>query len=114
MKKLITLFMLAEILLSPVVTQAQDTTETEDAAVTTTAQPSRSNILDDVDEEEQKVKHILHVKLIEGRVSLMTPILICLLLGSALALEPLITLYMSSTNAHKLLANVDDALEAGG
>src|SRR5690606_11111057 len=114
MKKLITLFMLAGILLSPVVTQAQDTTETEDAAVTTTAQPSSPTIVDDVVEEEQSFHQILKEKFIEGGVTFMTPILICLILGLAVALERIITLNLSSTNTKKLLAKVEDALETGG
>jgi len=115
MKKLITLFMLAGILLSPVITQAQDTTETEDAAVqTTTAQPSTPVIVDDVVEEEQSFHQILKEKFIEGGVTFMTPILICLILGLAVSLERIITLNLSSTNTKKLLAKVEDALETGG
>lgn len=106
--------MLAGILLSPVVTQAQDTTETEDAAVTTTAQPSSPTIVDDVVEEEQSFHQILKEKFIEGGVTFMTPILICLILGLAVALERIITLNLSSTNTKKLLAKVEDALETGG
>src|SRR5690554_3519691 len=44
----------------------------------------------------------------------MTPILICLILGLAVALERIITLNLSATNSKKLLAKVEDALETGG
>jgi biopolymer transport protein ExbB len=113
MKKLITLFMLAGILFSPVITQAQDTTETEDVAVTT-AQPSTPVIVDDVVGEEQTFHQILKEKFIEGGVTFMTPILLCLILGLAVSLERIITLNLSSTNTKKLLAKVEDALETGG
>src|SRR5690606_10873271 len=115
MKKLITLFMLAGILFSPVITQAQDTTETEDAAVqTTTAQPSSPVIVDDVVAEEQGFHQVLKEKFIEGGVTFMTPILLCLILGLAVSLERIITLNLSATNSKKLLAKVEDALETGG
>src|SRR5690554_808954 len=116
MKKLITLFMLAGILFSPVITQAQDTTETaEDTAVeTTTAQPSTPVIVDDVVEEELGFHQVLKGRFIEGGVTFMTPILLCLILGLAVALERIITLNLSATNSKKLLAKVEDALETGG
>jgi biopolymer transport protein ExbB len=113
MKKLITLFMLAGILLSPVITQAQDTTETEETAVTT-AQPSSPVIVDDVVAEEQGFHQVLKEKFIEGGTLYMTPILLCLILGLAVSLERIITLNLSSTNTKKLLAKVEDALETGG
>src|SRR5690606_34001614 len=111
MKKLITLFMLSVILMSPVITQALDTTDTEDAAVeTTTAQPSSPVIVDDVVAEEQSFHQVLKQRFIEGGVTFMTPILICLILGLAVALERIITLNLSATNSKKLLARVEDAL----
>ena len=44
----------------------------------------------------------------------MTPVLICLILGLAIAIERIITLNMATTNTDKLLANVEDALSQGG
>lgn len=44
----------------------------------------------------------------------MTPVLICLILGLAVALERIITLNLSTTNTKKLLIKVEDALESGG
>lgn len=109
--------MLAGMLYSPVITQAQDTTETaEDAAVqTTTAQPSTPTLVDDdILVEEQGFHQVLKEKFIEGGVLYMTPILLCLIFGLAVSLERIITLNLSSTNSKKLLAKVEDALETGG
>lgn len=108
--------MLAGILMSPVISQAQDTTETEDAAVQTTTapQPSSPAIVDDVVVEEQGFHQVLKEKFIEGGVTFMTPILLCLILGLAVSLERIITLNLSATNTKKLLAKVEDALETGG
>lgn len=44
----------------------------------------------------------------------MWPILICLILGMAIAIERIIVLNMATTNTKKLLAQVEDALQKGG
>src|SRR5690554_5647927 len=117
MKKLITLFMLAGILFSPVITQAQDTTDTaaDTAVEEAVVEPSAPVLVDDeVVVEEQGFHQVLKEKFIEGGVTFMTPILLCLILGLAVSLERIITLNLSSTNTKKLLAKVEDALETGG
>ncbi|HLU88346.1 MAG TPA: MotA/TolQ/ExbB proton channel family protein [Cyclobacteriaceae bacterium] len=115
MKKLITLFMLAGVLLSPVISKAQDTTETtEDTAEVTMQQTSPVVVEEDVVEEEVGFHQVIKEKFIEGGPLFMTPILICLILGLAVALERIITLNLSATNSKKLLAKVEDALETGG
>jgi biopolymer transport protein ExbB len=57
---------------------------------------------------------VIKDKFIEGDPTYMTPVLICLILGLAVALERIITLNLSTTNTKKLLAKVEDALEQGG
>ena len=44
----------------------------------------------------------------------MTPILLCFIVGLALAIERIITLNLSGTNTKKLLNNVENALNEGG
>lgn len=59
----------------------------------------------------QKVKE----KFIEGDVVFMTPVLLCLIIGMAIAIERIITLNLaSSTNSTKLLEEVESALANGG
>ena len=53
-------------------------------------------------------------KFIEGDWKFMTPVLLCLILGLAIAIERIITLNLATTNTKKLLANVEDALNTGG
>src|SRR5690554_6197921 len=114
MKKLITLFMLAGILFSPVISQAQDTTETAEETAAPPAASTPVLVDDEIVAEEQGFHQVLKEKFIEGGVTFMTPILLCLILGLAVALERIITLNLSSTNTKKLLAKVEDALETGG
>lgn len=58
----------------------------------------------------QKVKE----KFIEGGWVFMGIVLLCLILGLAIAIERIITLNLATTNTNKLLAKVEDALESGG
>ncbi len=99
-----------------------DTTMMEEAATemeeeTTTA---ASNVEDAAnmdlvaDAEEQSFHQSVKSKFIEGDWKFMSPVLICLILGLAIAIERIITLNLASTNTKKLLANVEDALNTGG
>jgi biopolymer transport protein ExbB len=56
----------------------------------------------------------LKEKFVQGGVPWMTPILILLIIGLAIAIERIIYLNMATTNTDKLLKRVEDALETGG
>ncbi|GAB3646883.1 MotA/TolQ/ExbB proton channel family protein [Echinicola sediminis] len=122
MKKLIALFMLTGMLLSPVISKAQDATEDTSAEDTTemameeeaVEEPAPVVADDDIVVEDQPFHQIIKDKFIEGDPTFMTPVLICLILGLAVALERIITLNLSTTNTKKLLAKVEDALDQGG
>src|SRR5690554_3679725 len=116
MKKLITLFMLAGILFTPVISQAQDTTETAEETAVQPSAPASTPVLvdDDIVAEEQGFHQVVKEKFIEGDPLFMSPVLICLIIGLAISLERIITLNMATTNTKKLLAKVEDALETGG
>ncbi|GAB4278987.1 MAG: MotA/TolQ/ExbB proton channel family protein [Marinilabiliales bacterium] len=58
----------------------------------------------------QKVKQLF----IEGGATFMSFVLLCLILGLALAIERIIYLNMASTNTEKLLKDVEDALNNNG
>ena len=106
MKKFIALFMLAGILFVPVFANAQDAPA---------ASASTPTVVDDtVVAEEQSFHQVLKEKFIEGDPLYMTPVLLCLILGLAIALERIITLNMATTNTKKLLTKVEDALSSGG
>jgi biopolymer transport protein ExbB len=119
MKKLIALFMLSGILMFPVTTKAQDADAQDSAAVETTevveAAPTEPVIVDDeVMAEEKGFHQIIKEKFIEGDPTYMSPVLICLILGLAVALERIVTLNLSTTNTKKLLSKVEAALDEGG
>jgi len=56
----------------------------------------------------------LKQRFIEGGPGFMGIVLICLILGLAIAIERIIYLNLSTTNTKKLQQNVEDALASGG
>ncbi len=125
MKKLFALLAIAGMLSLGYQSYAQDTTDTDlDSAAAATeevveepveeAATEMAEEVDEAEEEAQSFHQVVKDKFIEGGVTWMTPVLICLILGLAIAIERIITLNMATTNTDKLLANVEDALATGG
>ncbi|MCB0444049.1 MAG: MotA/TolQ/ExbB proton channel family protein [Gelidibacter sp.] len=56
----------------------------------------------------------LKKRFIEGGPGFMGIVLLCLILGLAIAIERIIFLNLSTTNTKKLTQNVEDALQSGG
>lgn len=118
MRKFIALFMLAGILFVPAFANAQDApaaaaaSEATPAAEETAASPTVVD--DEIVAEEQSFHQLIKEKFIEGDPLYMTPVLLCLIIGLAIALERIITLNMATTNTKKLLLKVEEALASGG
>ena len=64
--------------------------------------------------EEVPLHQALKTKFIEGGAGFMSLVLICLILGLALAIERILYLAFSKTNTTKLLDKVEEALKEGG
>lgn len=80
---------------------------TATATVTTLAQ-------DDAPAEDLSFHQELKKRFIEGGPGFMGIVLLCLILGLAIAIERIIFLNLSTTNTKKLTQNVEDALASGG
>lgn len=65
-------------------------------------------------EEEKSLHKMIKLKFIEGTPAFMGSVLLCLILGLALAIERIIYLSLASTNTTKLLNSVEEALSQGG
>lgn len=63
--------------------------------------------------EEQSIHKALKVKFIEGGPGFMATVLVCLILGLAIAIERIIYLSLASINTTKLLKKVEDTLNNG-
>ncbi len=74
--------------------------------------------IDDNEEESKKedkgLRQILKEQFIAGGPEFMGIVLLCLILGLALAIERIIYLNLATTNTEKLLTNVEEALNKGG
>ncbi len=65
-------------------------------------------------EEPQGWHQALKQRFIEGGPGFMGIVLLCLILGLAIAIERIIFLNLSTTNTNKLARSVEDALNSGG
>ncbi|WP_299885001.1 MotA/TolQ/ExbB proton channel family protein [uncultured Lacinutrix sp.] len=69
---------------------------------------------DDIAEEDLGFHQELKKRFIEGGPAFMGIVLLCLILGLAIAIERIIFLNLSSGNSKKLAQNVEEALQSGG
>lgn len=65
-------------------------------------------------EADRGFTQVLKEQFIQGGAGFMGIVLLCLILGLAVAIERIIYLNMSSTNTNKLKQQVEDALASGG
>ena len=131
MKKLFTLLMLAGILnFTNGVVYAQEASEsTEVTADAQVAEDDSTAVQEEVAAEEPAIEEVaeepeveaeasfhqvVKKQFIDGGPAFMGIVLLCLILGLAIAIERIIHLNMATTNVKKLLANIEDALNAGG
>ena len=64
--------------------------------------------------EDRGFTQVLKEQFIQGGAGFMGIVLLCLILGLAVAIERIIYLNLASTNSTKLKQSVEDALESGG
>ncbi len=123
MKKLTAFLLLFSLLLSPAVMLAQDSASSGAASATAVATENPSEAPADsasaeagttVSESEKGFREILKDKFIEGDYIWMSPILICLIIGLAVAIERIIYLNMATINTKKFLNDLESALKSGG
>ena len=87
------------------------TTANTSTAVTTVASMTQD---DAAPAEEASFHQELKKRFIEGGPGFMGIVLLCLILGLAIAIERIIFLNLSTTNTKKLTQEVEDALSSGG
>lgn len=126
MKKLVTLMMLTGVfMLVHLKSIAQDdataqtdstevVSEAEEEMVEEVAAPVEATMQDDEPEAELSFHQIVKEQFIAGGWEFMGIVLLCLILGLAVAIERIITLNLATTNTKKLLEKVEGALAQGG
>ncbi len=132
MKKLFALMMLASIVtfsstsaIAQDAMEEADTTEmVDDSAMEEVAETPDETVATQMDEPveeeyaeeepEQTFHQAIKEQFIAGGWQFMGIVLLCLILGLAVAIERIITLNLATTNTKKLLEKVEDALSKGG
>tara|TARA_B100000787_G_scaffold131716_1_gene100595 strand:- start:1117 stop:1908 length:792 start_codon:yes stop_codon:yes gene_type:complete len=114
MKKLFSIMAIAALVFAGSLTAnaAAPTTSTSLVAAATVTSVQADTAEDDVDNRtwHQKLKE----RFIQGGPGFMGIVLVCLILGLAMAIERIIFLNLSTTNTQKLAESVEDALKSGG
>ncbi len=90
---------------------AQEATKTVTATESAVAEPVAQAQEEAAPAETQSFHQVLKTKYIEGGVPWMTPILICMILGLALVIERILYLNLATTNAEKLLKQIEEKVE---
>jgi len=131
MKKLLTLLMLAGVFTFTTFQAYSQETGTESTQTETTEQPAEETpAIEEPQEQPQEASlgaeeepalaesegfhSMVKKQFIDGGPEFMGIILICLILGLAIAIERIITLNLATTNTQKLLEDVENALVSGG
>ncbi|MDT0685200.1 MotA/TolQ/ExbB proton channel family protein [Autumnicola psychrophila] len=117
MKRLFSILVIAAIMvLGAVNLNAANSVNTlPSTTVTFVQQDEDAAAADEVGEEETAGFHQeLKRRFIEGGPGFMGIVLLCLILGLAIAIERIIFLNLSTTNTKKLAQDVEDALKSGG
>ncbi len=97
-------------------------TEQQEEAVAEETMAEETPVMDEIaDVEEEQAAPVeasftqeLKKRFIEGGPGFMGIVLICLILGLAIAIERIIYLNLATTNSQKLTAGVEEALSSGG
>ncbi|MGB3774612.1 MAG: MotA/TolQ/ExbB proton channel family protein [Leeuwenhoekiella sp.] len=85
------------------------------SAITIVAQDEQADqAMADDGEEDLSFTQTLKKRFIEGGPAFMGIVLLCLILGLAIAIERIIFLNLATTNTKKLAQDVEDALNSGG
>ncbi len=126
MKRLVTLMMLTGVFMFVHLKSiAQDeTTQADSTEVVSDAEEATEEVVEEAPapavveetapEEEASFHQIVKEQFIAGGWEFMGIVLLCLILGLAVAIERIITLNLATTNTKKLLDKVEGALSQGG
>lgn len=118
MKKLFLILTVAIFALGTVNVFAQDAAaEPVAEAVSDAISETVSGAVDEVAETEvagESMHHVMMQKFLEGGWAWMLPVLLCLVIGLAIAIERILYLALSTINTKKFVAKVEETVKNGG
>merc|ERR1712000_456249 len=109
MKRLFSILAITCLMAIGTVNANATTLATTTATITTVTQDAGETAGEDLSFHQELKK-----RFIEGGPGFMGIVLLCLILGLAIAIERIIFLNLSTTNSKKLTQDVEDALQSGG
>ncbi len=109
MKRLFSILAIACIMAFGTVNATTNASTITTTIVTATQDDAADDVAEDLGFHQELKK-----RFIEGGAGFMGIVLLCLILGLAIAIERIIFLNLSSTNSKKLTQEVEDALQSGG
>ena len=112
MKRVLMSLVLMGILMTTFTTYA--TTTAEEVNTVVAVQDATDEAAEEMPAESASFTQELKKRFIEGGPGFMGIVLICLILGLAIAIERIIFLNLSTTNTAKLTSGVEEALASGG
>lgn len=115
MKKLFSILAIAAMVFAGTSNVKATTTQTIPASLHSLSTATVVTLLQDEEAPAERGFHQeLKQRFIEGGPGFMGIVLLCLILGLAIAIERIIFLNLSTTNTSKLASNVEEALNSGG
>ena len=93
---------------------AMEEEEAEEEEAPATGEASQDEEMMEAAAEDRGFHQVVKQKFIEGGATFMGIVLVCLILGLAIAIERIIYLNLATTNTNKLLTDVEEALKSGG
>lgn len=118
MKKLFLVLAAAAMTFGPASVFAQEPEAATEAATEQVEEVAAPAVEAAIDTEVQiagdSMHHILMQKFLEGGWGWMLPVLLCLILGLAIAIERILYLSLATINTKKFIKNVEEALKNGG
>ena len=115
MKKIFTfLAVMGVMAFSANLASAQEAAADETKQEAVSEQPAEAVAAETDETEEISLNQAIKTKFIEGGAGFMSLIIICLIIGLALAIERILYLTFSKVNTKKLLESIENALKEGG
>lgn len=114
MKKLFLILSVAMFSLGTFHTYAQQSEAAANEAAPAIEQVTETVVAAETTLEGAPMHHVLMQKFLEGGWEWMLPVLLCLVIGLAIAIERILYLTFSTINSKKFIARVEEALNRGG
>lgn len=99
---------------APAAAKAPDTTQTDEMLEAAAAKAANTAVGEETKKEEVSGHQAIKDKFIEGDPIWMAPVLICFLIGLAIVIERIISLFLSGINTQKFIERIEEIIKTKG